>query len=61
MDLNAATAGDLDALPGIGPVLAERIVSWRTEHGHFTSIDQLREVPGIGDAKFESLRAEVRV
>ena len=51
IDLNAAVAGDLDHLPGIGPVLAERIVSWRTEHGRFASVDQLRQVSGIGESK----------
>ncbi len=50
LDLNAATQQDFDALPGIGPVLADRIVSWRTEHGRFASVDQLREVSGIGEA-----------
>ena len=49
------------ALPGIGPVLAERIVSWRTEHGRFASVDQLREVDGIGEAKFSSIRTKVTV
>lgn len=61
LDLNAATAQDLDALPGIGPVLADRIVSWRTAHGRFGSVDQLREVGGIGEAKYQSIRAKVRV
>jgi competence protein ComEA len=61
LDLNTATAQDLDALPGIGPVLADRIVSWRTEHGRFGSVDQLREVSGIGEAKYQSLKAKVRV
>ena len=61
LDLNAATAGDLDALPGIGPVLAQRIVDWRTSHGPFASVDQLREVTGIGEAKFEDLRSKVVV
>jgi competence protein ComEA len=61
LDLNAASAQDLDALPGIGPVLADRIVSWRTEHGRFGSVEQLREVSGIGESKFQSLRAKVRV
>ena len=61
LDLNTATADDLDALPGVGPVLAERIVAWRTEHGSFTSVDQLREVSGIGPRKFDSLRPLVRV
>jgi competence protein ComEA len=61
LDLNAATAQDFDALPGIGPVLADRIVSWRTEHGRFASVDQLREVSGIGESKYQSLKAKVRV
>jgi competence protein ComEA len=61
LDLNTATAQDLDALPGIGPVLADRIVSWRTEHGRFGSVDQLREVSGIGESKYQSLKAKVRV
>lgn len=61
VDLNRATTADLDELPGIGPVLAERIADWRTEHGGFGSVDQLREVPGIGEAKFASLRAKVTV
>ncbi len=61
VDLNAATVADLDALPGIGPVLAQRIVDWRTEHGRFASVEQLREVTGIGDAKYADLAAEVAV
>ena len=61
LDLNLATAADLDGLPGIGPVLAQRIVDWRTEHGRFASVDQLREVSGIGESKFASLRSKVRV
>ncbi len=61
LDLNLATAQDLDALPGLGPVLAERIVAWRTEHGRFASVDQLREVDGIGEAKYRSVKAKVRV
>ena len=61
LDLNAATAQDFDALPGIGPVLADRIVAWRTEHGRFASVDQLREVSGIGESKYQSLKAKVRV
>lgn len=61
LDLNTASASDLDALPGIGPVLAQRIVDWRTENDRFGSVDQLREVTGIGEAKFEDLRAKVTV
>ncbi len=61
VDLNLATAQDFDALPGIGPVLADKIVSWRTDHGRFASIDQLREVGGIGEAKYQALKSKVRV
>jgi competence protein ComEA len=48
LDLNAAGVAELDALPGIGPVLAQRIVDHRTREGPFTSVDQLDDVPGIG-------------
>jgi competence protein ComEA len=61
LDLNAASASDLDGLPGIGPVLAQRIVDWRTEHGRFASVDQLREVTGIGEAKYQDLVEKVVV
>lgn len=61
VDLNAADAAALDALPGIGPVLAERIVAWRTEHGRFASVDELGEVNGIGPAILADLRDLVRV
>lgn len=61
LDLNLAAAADLDALPGIGPVLAQRIVDWRTENGRFASVDQLREVKGIGESTYEDLREKVRV
>ena len=61
LDLNLATATELDALPGIGPVLAQRILDWRTEHGRFASVDQLREVPGIGESKYVGLKAKVAV
>jgi competence protein ComEA len=61
LDLNLATVDDLDGLPGIGPVLAQRIVDWRTEHGRFASVDQLQEVSGIGSAKYSTLKSKVRV
>ncbi|HUR13879.1 MAG TPA: helix-hairpin-helix domain-containing protein [Mycobacteriales bacterium] len=61
LDLNTAAVQDLDGLPGIGPVLAQRIVDWRTEHGRFASVDQLREVSGIGESKYASLKSKVRV
>lgn len=61
IDLNAATVDQLDGLPGVGPVLAQRIIAWRTEHGRFTSVDQLTEVAGIGERKFADLRSRVRI
>lgn len=61
VDLNTATAEQLQTLPGIGPVLAERILSWRAQAGRFRSVDQLREVPGIGERRFAELRPRVRV
>jgi competence protein ComEA len=61
LDLNAATADDLDGLPGIGPVLADRIVAWRDEHGRFSSVDELLEVPGIGPSILADIGPLVRV
>ena len=61
VSLNAATAADLEDLPGIGPVLAQRIVAWREANGPFRSVDELSEVSGIGDALMAQLRGEVRV
>jgi len=61
VDLNAATAEDLDALPGVGPVTAAAIIAWRDANGRFTSVDQLGEVDGIGPARLEKLRDLVRV
>jgi competence protein ComEA len=61
VDLNTAALAELDALPGVGPVTAQRILDWRTEHGRFTTVDQLREIEGIGDARFARLRDLVTV
>lgn len=55
IDINGASAAELDGLPGIGPVLAERIVEYRREHGRFAHVRDLLDVPGIGDAKFAEL------
>nr|WP_245573400.1 ComEA family DNA-binding protein [Amycolatopsis benzoatilytica] len=59
IDLNAATAEQLDTLPGVGEVTARRIVDWRTQHGGFSSVEQLRDVDGIGESKFQKLREQV--
>ncbi|MCW2578413.1 MAG: Competence protein ComEA-like protein with helix-hairpin-helix repeat region [Blastococcus sp.] len=61
VDLNTATETELDALPGIGPVLAQRIVDHRSREGAFRSVDQLDDVPGIGPAIAAELAALVRV
>jgi competence protein ComEA len=61
IDLNTATSAELDTLPGVGPVLAQRILDWRTQHGQFASVDQLSDVPGIGDSRLAQLRDLVRV
>lgn len=60
LSLNSATAPQLDALPGVGPVLAQHILDFRTQHGGFTTIQQLRQIPGIGDHKFTTLKPLVR-
>jgi len=59
--LNTSTLAQLDTLPGVGPVLAQRILDWRTAHGRFDSIDQLRDVTGIGPSRFDDLRPLVTV
>ena len=59
LSLSSATAEDLEALDGIGPTLAQRIVEWRTAHGGLASVDQLLDVPGIGPARLDALRADV--
>lgn len=61
LDLNTATEAELDALPGVGPVLAGRIIAWREEHGRFTAVEELLEVSGIGTATFADLAGLVRV
>ncbi|GAA3371443.1 hypothetical protein GCM10020367_22120 [Streptomyces sannanensis] len=60
ISLNTATADQFDTLPGVGPVLAQNIVDYRTQHGGFRSVDELREVNGIGDRRFTDLRPLVR-
>lgn len=59
--VNRATASELEALPGVGPVLAARIVEHRTRHGPFRTVEDLQAVPGIGPALLERLRPAVRI
>ncbi|MFV1970608.1 MAG: helix-hairpin-helix domain-containing protein, partial [Acidimicrobiia bacterium] len=56
IDLNTASASALESLPGVGPVLAERIVAFRTERGPFATVEDLLDVPGIGESKLASMR-----
>jgi competence protein ComEA len=60
VDVNTASAAELDVLPGIGPALAERIVAFRQEHGRFATLDDLARVPGIGPAAVAKLRGHAR-
>ncbi|MGD8239210.1 MAG: ComEA family DNA-binding protein [Armatimonadota bacterium] len=55
IDINRATARGLEQLPGIGPTLAEEIVTYRKRHGNFTRLEQLKRVPGIAEKKFEAI------
>jgi competence protein ComEA len=57
--LNSATLEQLDTLPGVGPVTAQKIVDYREQHGGFGSVDELDAVPGIGPARLENLRGLV--
>jgi competence protein ComEA len=61
VNLNTATEAQLQGLPGVGPVLASRIVAYREQHGGFRSVDELRKVTGVGDAKFAELRPLITV
>jgi competence protein ComEA len=59
VSLSSATVEQLDALDGIGPTLAARIVAWRAQHGGFSSVDGLLDVPGIGQTRLDAIRGKV--
>jgi len=59
VDLNTATLDQLEGLPGVGPVLAQRILDFRSTHGRFATVDELREVSGIGERKFADIAPKV--
>jgi competence protein ComEA len=59
VDLNTATAEQLDTLPGVGPATAQKIIDYRQAHGPFRSLDELEAVPGIGPAKLEQMKGLV--
>lgn len=55
VDLNTASATDLEGLPGVGPVTAQKVIAWRSAHGSFTAINELLEIPGIGPKTFAKI------
>jgi competence protein ComEA len=61
LNLNVATLEQLDELPGVGPATAQKIIDYREQHGGFGSVEELGEVPGIGDVRLAALRDLVRV
>jgi competence protein ComEA len=61
LNINTATAAQLDSLPGVGPATARAIISYRSEHGPFATIEELASVKGIGPAKLTQLKELVRV
>lgn len=61
LDLNLASAEELQKLPGIGPVLSEAIVQYRAEHGPFSRIEDIMNVPGIGQARFAAIADSITI
>lgn len=61
VNINTATAEELDTLPGVGPAIAQRIIDYRTASGPFQSVEDIKNVRGIGDATFEKLKDKITV
>ncbi len=61
LDINRATIAQLDTLPGIGPVTAQRIIDYRTKVGRINAVDELKKISGLGGVKFEEIKALLRV
>jgi len=61
VNINSATAAQLEVLAGVGPVMAAKIIAYRTAHGKFTAIDEIAKVPGFGKAKFAIVKSQLRI
>ena len=61
VSLNTATLEQLDTLDGIGPTTAQKILDWRKQHGGFGSVDDLKQISGIGPKRFDALKEKVRM
>lgn len=61
ININSGTQKELEALPGIGPSFAQRIIEYRTSHGGFKSIEEIKAVPGIGEKTFEKIKDRIRI
>ncbi len=61
MNINTATKEELDTLPGIGESTANKIINYREENGKFKSIEEIKEVSGIGDSKFEQIKDLIEI
>ena len=61
VNINTANQSELDSLPGIGPSIAQKIIDYREENGNFKTIEELQNVKGIGDAKYEEIKDRVTV